>query len=186
MNEQQSERGGPQVEDAPESERPAAPPGQGSGDGRGSMSPDEVAEAIGKIIEQRENGDLPPGPDEEPVSREDIQLRRKHGRPEPIKVRTPIQGLVVEIVPLSWGVGRELRLDHRGLRDLSGEEMVQIVREHVVTPDLSGIDVEWAEKHMDWASVTDLAAAVMERSRSTYRMEIPSVEEVGGEEEGKD
>lgn len=150
------------------------------------MSPDEVAHALGQIIEQRQSGDLPPGPDEEPVSREDIQLRRKHGRPEPLKVRTPIQEIVVEIVPLTWGVGRELRLAHRGLRDLSGEELIEVVREHVVTPDLSDIDVEWAEDHLDWATVTDLAAAVIERSRSTYRMEIPSVEEVTGEEEGKD
>lgn len=170
----------------PEGEAPDPPPRAANGGGRGSMDPDEIARSLEEFMRQAQGGGAPPGPDEEPVSREDIQLRRKHGRPHPLKVRTPLQGLVVEIVPLKWGVGREMRLAHRGLQDLSDEELIQIVREHVVTPDLSDADLAWAEENMDWVTPLDLASAVIQHSRSTYRMEIPNVEEVTDEEEGKD
>lgn len=180
----------PEKPDAPpEGDAPSPPPagGNGSGARRAEMDPSQIAEALSEFVRQSQDGGLaPPGEDETPVTREDLTLRRKHGRPEPIKVRTPLGGHVVEIVPLKWGVGRKMRLAHRGLQDLEDEELVEIVREHVVTPDLSEIDLDWAEEHLDWETPLDLAAAVIRNSRSEYRMKLPRVQELDEDGQGKE
>lgn len=125
-----------------------------------------------------------PPVDSKPATLDDIKLKRKNGKLEPLSVVTPFEGINIEMLPLTYGEKRDYPFADLEVQDFDDELKLKMLREHIVKPDLSGLTMDEMLNEMDWDTVDDLLVAIALASRSRFRMQVPTIAEVG--DEGKD
>lgn len=139
---------------------------------------------IGRALEGESRKLWDPG-DEEPASLADVQVTRKDGELQPIRVRTLFEGAVIEFLPITWGDRKRFPLRDKGVEQFTDEERLELVRAKLVRPDLSELSLEEIAETVDWNFIDDCATAIVANSRFRLRRQLPEIRETDlGKAEG--
>lgn len=111
-------------------------------------------------------------PDDGYVGEDDLLVERDEtGDLIPVEKDVPQLGGKVKVKPMSYGKVRKLFGDEQ-FDEISPETIVQILNEHVVRPDLSGMTEEEIAKSMKPMAPNFLILAVLEASGVSGQMEV--------------
>lgn len=110
------------------------------------------------------------------VSIDELRIvRDEDGTVEPVDALTPLSGLHVRVLPLSWADKNRYGLkfsEDFDVDEISFKTKSRVIRKHVVDPDMSEISDKEMQEQFSMTMPDDLFSAVLLYSRDSLRVPI--------------